>query len=57
MRIEISETPGATAWICFMEEPDIQLDIETELGTQETGVQKVPQVRNIPNFSGVGGHL
>uniref|UniRef100_A0A7S4KNI2 SMP-LTD domain-containing protein n=1 Tax=Paramoeba aestuarina TaxID=180227 RepID=A0A7S4KNI2_9EUKA len=47
MRIEISEMPGTNAWVCFLEEPDIHLDLETEFGTQETGAHNVPQIADI----------
>ena len=44
MRMEISPVLGSIAWLCFLTEPDVEIQFETDVTAGDHGTHNVPQV-------------
>ena len=44
MRVEISELPSRIGWVCFLGEPEMDIDVETEITAGVASAHNIPRV-------------
>jgi len=44
MKMEVSPILGSVAWLCFLTEPNVEIQFETDTTTGDLGTHNVPQV-------------